>query len=40
MTIYNHSSMEVTKRFLSIEQDDKDEVYRKNIFGVSQQMGR
>ena len=28
MSIYNHSSMEVTKRYLSIEQDDKDEVYR------------
>lgn len=31
MSIYNHSSMEVTKRYLSIEQDDKDEVYRKNV---------
>lgn len=30
MSIYNHSSMEVTKRYLSIEQDDKDEVF-KNI---------
>lgn len=30
MSIYNHSSMEVTKRYLSIEQNDKDEVY-KNI---------
>lgn len=30
MSIYNHSSMEVTKRYLSIEQDDKDAVY-KNI---------
>ncbi len=30
MSIYNHSSMEITKRYLSIEQDDKDEVY-KNI---------
>ncbi len=28
MSIYNHSSMEITKRYLSIEQDDKDEVYR------------
>lgn len=28
MTVYNHSSMEVTKRYLSIEQDDKDQVYR------------
>ena len=30
MAIYNHSSMEITQRYLSIEQDDKDEVY-KNI---------
>lgn len=30
MSIYNHSSMEITKRYLSIEQDDKDEVF-KNI---------
>lgn len=30
MSIYNHSSMEITKRYLSIEQDEKDEVY-KNI---------
>lgn len=30
MSIYNHSSMEVTKRYLSIDQDDKDEVF-KNI---------
>lgn len=28
MSIYNHSSMEITKRYLSIEQDDKDEVYK------------
>ena len=28
MNIYNHSSMEVTKRYLSIAQDDKDDVYR------------
>ena len=28
MMIYNHSSMEVTKRYLSIDQDDKDQVYR------------
>ena len=27
MTIYNHSSMEVTKRYLSIDQDDKDQVF-------------
>lgn len=31
MSIYNHSSMEITKRYLSIEQDDKDEVYRNMI---------
>ena len=30
MSIYNHSSMDITKRYLSIEQDDKDDVY-KNI---------
>ena len=30
MSIFNHSSMEITKRYLSITQDDKDEVY-KNI---------
>lgn len=28
MTIYNHSSMEITKRYLAVEQDDKDEVYK------------
>ena len=28
--IYNHSSYEITKRYLGIEQDDKDEVF-KNI---------
>lgn len=27
MAIYNHSSMEITKRYLAIEQDDKDQVY-------------
>lgn len=27
MSIYNHSSMEITKRYLSIDQDDKDEVF-------------
>lgn len=27
MSIYNHSSIEVTKRYLSIDQDDKDEVF-------------
>lgn len=29
MSIYNHSSMEITKRYLSIEQDDKDEVFKR-----------
>ena len=28
MTIYNHSSFAITKRYLCIEQDDKDSVYR------------
>ena len=27
MSIYNHSSIEITKRYLSIDQDDKDEVF-------------
>lgn len=27
MSIYNHSSMEITKCYLSIDQDDKDEVF-------------
>ncbi len=27
MEIYNHSSMEITKRYLSINQDDKDSVF-------------
>ena len=27
MNIYNHSSIEITKRYLSIYQDDKDELY-------------
>ena len=27
MNIYNHSSLEITKRYLSISQDDKDELY-------------
>lgn len=29
MSIYNHSSLEVTKRYLAIDQDDKDEVFMK-----------
>ena len=29
MNIYNHSSYQVTKRYLCIEQDDKDEVFLK-----------
>lgn len=28
MVIFNHSSLSITKRYLCIEQDDKDEVYR------------
>ena len=27
MSIYNHSSIEITKRYLSIDHDDKDEVF-------------
>ncbi len=29
MSIYNHSSLEITKRYLSIDQDDKDTVFLK-----------
>ncbi len=28
MSIYNHSNIEITKRYLSIEQDDKDELFQ------------
>lgn len=31
MSIYNHSSYEITKRYLGIEQLDKDEVYENNV---------
>ena len=27
MAIYNHSSIEITKRYLAIDQDDKDEIF-------------
>ena len=30
MSIYNHSSFAITKRYLGIDQDDKDKVYLKN----------
>lgn len=29
MNIYNHSAYQITKRYLGIEQDDKDEVFKK-----------
>ncbi len=32
MTIFNHSSFEITKRYLSIEQDDKDKLYSRIQF--------
>lgn len=31
MDIYNHSSIEITKKYLSITQDDKDLVFNKNM---------
>lgn len=27
MVIYNHSSFQITKRYLGIEQDDKDRIF-------------
>lgn len=30
MNIYNHSSFQITKRYLGIDQDDKDKVFLKN----------
>lgn len=29
MSIYNHSSMDITKRYLAIDQDDKDDAFKK-----------
>lgn len=29
MDIYNHSSYQITKRYLGIDQDDKDQVFEK-----------
>lgn len=31
MDIYNHSSIEITKKYLSISQDDRDSIFSKNI---------
>lgn len=32
MEIYHHSSFDITKRYLGIEQDDRDEVFLQNLF--------
>ena len=31
MNIYNHSTFQITKRYLGIEQDDRDEVFEKVV---------
>lgn len=31
MDIYNHSSIEITKKYLSISQDDRDSIFSRNI---------
>lgn len=35
MVIFNHSSLSITKRYLCIEQDDKDDVYRRIYQGTA-----
>lgn len=35
MVIFNHSSLSITKRYLCIEQDDKDDVYRSIYQGAA-----
>jgi site-specific recombinase XerD len=32
MLIFNHSSLSITKRYLCIEQDDKDKLYKSILF--------